>query len=122
MSSMKWFGFQYDAPAWEVMDEIKTPVGSSCLHCGEEIAADDHGVTMPAGNADGTWFMASIHVECWLRQTIGSLAHINRQCGCFTGDFRKPESDPKLTYREEAKMVFDRWWNRDANPWSHNDT
>jgi hypothetical protein len=46
-----------------------------------------------------------MHVECLLRLTIGSVAHIERRCGCYVAG--STESDPPhMTLREAARAAM----------------
>lgn len=105
---IKWFGPSHGAkPSEWGLEAIPTPVGSSCAWCGEEIARDDSGITMPHLDEHGVRELP-YHVECHVRGIIGSVAHIERQCSCFIigsecGD------PPELTLREAAKEAVRRF-------------
>jgi len=43
------------------------------------------------------------HDECWLRQLLGSVAHIERACSCFGGS--ADEGDPPQMTRREAAQA-----------------
>lgn len=110
---MKWFGEPWPsadlrAPVCEEEGwRVPVPVGSSCLLCEEPIEAADRGVITVAIEAgpDGEPFgrLAAAHIECWIRQTSGPLAHLERRCPCFGGI---DHETPGLTRRQEALAVM----------------
>lgn len=105
---MRWFGAPYDAPAWDDMSEVETPVGKPCMHCTELIEEGDPGVVMPyvGMNEDGSTFsdIRPVHLECHLRSFLGSVEHLDGKCFCETGK----HAESGLTYREEARLVMER--------------
>lgn len=44
---MHWFGLSWGAPVNATNEPVETPVGLSCVHCGEAIQDDDQGLLMP---------------------------------------------------------------------------
>lgn len=107
VGTMRWFGRSFDAPAWEYMSEVPTPVGEACAWCEEEIAEGDAGVTMPHFMTTGVIVMP-YHVECHMRQSLGGLAHWEGRCVCHGGSDEPGE--PGMSPREEARLVVDRFW------------
>lgn len=101
VGTLRWFGHAYDAPAWEGMPEVPTPVGDWCLGCGEPIARDDDGITIPYTGPLGT-MRAPEHVECFIRSVLGSTAHLDGTCSCGGGDPHLPD------YRTDAREVMAR--------------
>lgn len=101
---MRWFGRQFDAPAWEDMAEAPTPVGEACLMCNEPILQGEAGVLMPCIVSVMPAEAAELpaHIECHLRSILGSPSHLQGTCSCVTG---KPH-DSGLSYREEARLVM----------------
>lgn len=93
---MYWFGKSYATQK----EEVPVPVGEACIHCGEVFVATD------AGNRylDGK----PAHRNCFLRQMVGSVAHIERRCGCYvTGS---DDGDPHgLTLRQAADAAVAAW-------------
>lgn len=79
-------------------DHIDTPLNAFCLWCEEPIGAGDNGVVYDNG--------PSCHLECHLRQIIGSACHVLKTCSCFV-----PGSDendpPELTKREASKLAVE---------------
>jgi hypothetical protein len=96
---MRWFG---PAPFSAVCRDpeiahVPTPVGVPCSWCDEPIAADAcgyfySGPTPPA-----------VHVECFVRQVIGSVAHQQRRCTCYGGHDEDP---PGLSKRDAARLAY----------------
>lgn len=70
-----------------------TPVGEPCHHCAEAIADGE----------SGTWWASRqpVHAECWLRQVMGSPAHLVNQCSCAG----KEEPLFPGSLRDEAREV-----------------
>ena len=66
----------------------------NCFHCEESIGPDDPVHRYPDGDL--------AHKNCFMRTIIGSVAHIERRCGCYVPD--SEENDPEgLTLREVAR-------------------
>lgn len=87
---------------WAVeLDRVPTPVGQPCLHCDEEVAADESGVVTKFydGKEDKE---VPMHRECVLRSIFGSVGHQERRCSCFGGDYDDP---PGMTRRQAAKAA-----------------
>ncbi len=60
----------------------------NCAHCGEPIG-------------DERTHSQGMHVECVLRTIVGSVAHIQKRCGCYVPGSK--ESDPPhMTLRQAA--------------------
>jgi hypothetical protein len=84
----RYFGEPWN-PGIARLEPVATPIGQPCLHCQETIEYGDQGLMVPA----------PVHLECFLRMVVGSIAHQNRTCACFGGSDEPP---PGLTRREEA--------------------
>lgn len=98
---MKFFGvsqFHYD---WD-QPPVETPVGALCAHCGEPIAKDDGGCLLPYIGEPNEPSELAYHHACFMRSTIGSVAHQQRRCFCFGGT---GEDDPALTTRQAAEAA-----------------
>lgn len=102
MTSLQWFGVRWNAPIMEEAPEIPVPVGYRCLYCEEVITTDESGVTMPSIEAAGTT-RRPIHIECFLRSTLGSVAHQEQRCTCFGGT---AEDSDDRSYREQARELM----------------
>ena len=88
---------------------VATPVGVPCLHCDEPIEAGDrgafsHGAIPDAAYAhvDGYGPMLPEHLECRLRQVVGSVGHQLGQCSCHGGTLEDP---PGMTRRQAARAA-----------------
>ncbi|HEV8364574.1 MAG TPA: hypothetical protein VGQ52_13750 [Gemmatimonadaceae bacterium] len=69
-----------------------------CLHCDEPIRPGDPWDT----TADGQpW-----HMECLMRLAIGSVAHIERRCGCYVPG-ATDNDPPGMTRRQAARAAVD---------------
>lgn len=94
---MRWFGPSWGAPCCDPERHIDTPIGEACAWCDEPIGADDSGVTLgPLASPTDT---DHHHLNCWLRQVVGPLAHQTGECSCAGRD--DPYQDA-MTPREEA--------------------
>ncbi len=71
---------------------------SDCPHCGEPVLKGER--TRRYANDDRNY-----HLECFARPIIGSVAHIERRCGCFVEGSHEGD-DPTLTKREAARAAF----------------
>jgi hypothetical protein len=89
----------WDAPATDELPAIPAPVGHRCVHCREQIAADDNGAVLYGG---------IVHRECHLRVVMGGIGHMvdhARYCRSDLGP------DAGLTYRASALLVWDSFVN-----------
>ena len=87
-AEIRWFGTIRGQGA-----AVPVPVGSLCYHCEEAIVAEDSGIQYPDGDV--------AHRNCHLRQIIGSVAHVERRCGCYVSG--SEENDPPgLSLRQAA--------------------
>ena len=50
-----------------------------------------------------------LHLECIVRQVVGSVAHQEGRCSCHGGD---GTDDPRLTQRESARRAFEMFERR----------
>lgn len=109
---MQWFGEAWPSPSWPAPvcegPHAETPVGRTCSWCTEPICAGDNGVIMPfVGTASsGAHYATSapIHKECWVRQVVGSVAHLDGLCSCFGA----VEQQSPMSMRAEALLVYAR--------------
>lgn len=100
---MKWFGENWGAPACEPDAHVATPVGALCTWCEEAIEEKDCGFLIPHVSPDAPTEDKPVHLECSLRQTLGSVGHQQKRCSCFGG--RGNGDDPKLSIRENARRA-----------------
>lgn len=105
---------QYFGEAWN--DEIRklearpAPLGDLCLWCGTPILLGERGLFIPCLTAWGAPSSRPEHVECFMRQIIGSIEHQEKRCSCEGGAVvpgALPE--PSLTRREEAVAAHRHW-------------
>jgi len=70
-----------------------------CQHCEEDILPGEESNAIQGSN---------LHCECALRSIIGSVAHIERRCGCYVKG--STEHDPPgLTLRQSARAAVVAW-------------
>lgn len=82
---------------------METPVAQPCAWCKEEFIPGDRGVFYATGEP--------MHIECFMRQTTGSVTHVLHQCSCYIDG--NPETDPpELTVRQAAKLAVELWNER----------
>jgi hypothetical protein len=107
---MKFFGVRYRYAAYDEAEHVETPVGARCAHCEEPIHTGDDGWVLPLLDRPGHPTEAPFHRACFMRNTIGSVAHQQRLCCCFLRGSTK-EDDPALTRRQaaEAAMAYFYW-------------
>jgi hypothetical protein len=103
---LKFFGVRYFSPAYEGAEHVDTPIGESCRHCDEPIAAGDDGWVLPPGKQP-------FHRACFLRGIVGSVAHQQHRCSCYVRGSNL-EDDPKLTCRQAAEAAADYYDRRSA--------
>lgn len=104
--STKWFGKKYPAPAYDDSPRVDTPVGETCIHCGELVAADDDGWHYANGPA--------AHRECYLRAIVGSVAHQQRRCSCYGGSDKDEDG---MTHRQAARAAMAYWESHFVHTW-----
>jgi hypothetical protein len=113
-----WFGTDWGAPVCQSTPRVAVPVGAPCLWCTEPIAAEDSGIGMPMMESEGNVLVAVQafeHVECFIRQIIGSVGHQLKVCSCFGGnDACEPEG---MSTRESARAAFELAQSRWREQW-----
>ncbi len=85
--------------------EIAHPGRVRCGHCGEEVGPYDSGLRYPDGDY--------AHRDCHLRCILGSVAHIERRCGCFVPC--STEDDPAGLTKRQAAAAAVACWERQQN-------
>jgi hypothetical protein len=85
-------------------EEEKPPM--NCMHCGEEILLGEEVTLVNNGQA-------MMHVNCEMREIIGSVAHLERRCSCFVPD--SSEGDPPGMTRREAADLAVKLWRQQEN-------
>ena len=102
---MKFFGRPYPYPAYDEVECVPIPVGVACGHCNEPIGIMDDGWVCPyLGGCSGPDELA-FHRACFMRSTIGSVAHQMRRCSCFVRGSTE-EDHPAMTKREAAEAAM----------------
>ena len=96
---MRWFGKPWSAGCCTPDRHVETPVGQACGWCGEPIGVDDQGITMPLVDSSGAFGRIASHLDCHLRQVVGSVAHLRGTCSCVGGTDEDP---PGMTRRQAA--------------------
>jgi hypothetical protein len=100
LKEMPWFGTDWTVrPETERRSgwcETLRPVNAHCYHCVEPIEPTDSGMQYP----DGEY----AHRNCFLRQILGPVAHIEQRCSSYVRD--SEEGDPEgLTPRQAANAA-----------------
>ncbi len=104
-----WFGRNPFGPLCTKETHVSTPVGELCQWCDEEIEAEDSGVIIPVLlSLQPTWGMRAHHQECFLRETLGSVAHIERRCLCYVPGSVACDP-PYMSVREAARAAVQAW-------------
>jgi len=74
-----------------------------CFYCDEPVTIMDNPETV--NTSEGP---RAAHMECNFRAAMGSVAHIEKRCGCFVPG--STETDPQgMTCREAAKAAVRAW-------------
>lgn len=98
MNTMQWFGKSWGSPMNEDCPQAPVPVGVTCLWCREKTMIGDTGVIYSNGPV--------AHLECFLRQTYGSVGHQRGLCMCNGGPGTM--TDPEgMTIRQAARAAVD---------------
>lgn len=94
---MNYFGNPWNDFLKEYGNQQAVPVGEACLWCNEEILENDRGIFLSSEDGD-----KPNHVECFLRQIVGSVAHQKGLCSCCGA---KEEKFSDMTPRQEAILA-----------------
>lgn len=92
---MPWFGESWGAPVCDPAEQVDTPFGAVCVHCGELIDEDDSGFAYMNGPV--------AHRDCFIRGAVGGLNHVLGRCSCCGGT--EPPDPPGMTIREAAEAA-----------------
>lgn len=101
---MEWFGPAPFSAACLDNPHAATPVGERCLYCDELVLEGECGYLVPYVD-DGPPRRAAYHVECILRSTLGSVAHLERRCTCYDPAGVEDGDPPGMSKREAAKAA-----------------
>src|SRR5262245_45525506 len=99
---MEWFGPAPFSLACTDTMRVETPT-VPCVWCAESFTDADEGYTVP--HCGDTINRQPWHVECWLRQLSGSVAHIERRCSCYVDGSDEGDA-PNLTRRQAAAAAM----------------
>lgn len=104
--SVFYFGVRWDAPHFDDATKIPTPIGETCLYCDEPIVEGESGTLMNYVSELGMTHRPA-HIECWLRSTVGDVAHLEGRCTCYGGGDR--DTRPyRATARETMEWLVRR--------------
>lgn len=98
---VKWFGKRWGFLC-DDCEKIPVPVGESCSWCNEIFLPDDNGVQYSNGPL--------AHKNCFLRASIGSVAHLEGRCSCYVPGASETD-DPGVSRRAAADAAV-RLWER----------
>lgn len=112
---MKYFGKPWSPNIRDNYECTATPAGHPCSWCEEEIVEGDQGFVIPYGqaitfNEEEQVFdkmvptFRPVHLDCFLREVIGSVGHQTKQCSCFGGSLEDPLG---MSKREAAKAAVE---------------
>jgi hypothetical protein len=96
------FGERWDAPAFDDAIERPTPVGETCPLCKETVEQGDRGTWQAFMFTEKRAEFCPTHLECWLRQGLGSPAHLRGECSCSGG----PEPADDRSWRDQGREVM----------------
>jgi hypothetical protein len=122
---MAWFGESWGSPFNQDCPQIPVPTGETCDWCVQPIADSDSGVRQMGIILDANRQMAARpmywHRNCWLRQTVGSVGHQMRRCGCYVGMDNPGRMDdpPGLSDREAADAAVQLFYDAAGQPAPH---
>jgi hypothetical protein len=102
---MKYFGPSWYAPVCE--EQVATPVDDVCMFCDEVIAEGDQGLFI-GGHSDAGYQDRPVHIECHVREIVGSVGHLSKRCSCYGGN----EDDPEGMSKREAAIEAYKLWKQ----------
>jgi hypothetical protein len=82
------------------------PVGELCGYCEEPITLRDRGYLIPHLQDVDKAILQPWHIECFIRNVAGSVAHQRRQCGCYDKTRSGPCDNAALTRRQNAILAY----------------
>lgn len=105
---------QYFGEAWNEqirgLEARAAPLGDTCQWCGTPILLGERGLLIPCLTAWGAPSSRPEHLECFMRQVLGSIEHQEKQCACTGGavvEGALPEMG--LSRRNEAVAAHRHW-------------
>lgn len=110
---MKYFGKPWNPNIDATYECTATPAGHPCSWCEEEIVEGDQGFVIPHGSTltfceEKKVFdqlvptFRPVHTDCFLREVLGSVGHLTKQCSCYGGTLEDP---PTMSKRDAAKAA-----------------
>lgn len=109
---MKRFGPQNTDPS---LPWVPVPVGTRCAWCEEPFESIDDGFLIPFLGKPGDPPELAYHRACQVRQIIGSLAHVRRECGCYVPGSQRSDP-PEMTRRQAADAAVNEFTMRSRCP------
>lgn len=101
--TMKWFGKHFGISVCDEHQHVAIPVGETCPHCAEAIAADDSGIIDDVG---------AVHAECFMRLVFGGINHQKGLCSCPGCAGTEPPDPPDVSIRQAAFLALKYWHDR----------
>lgn len=110
----------YFGPSWRRQPhevQVPTPVGQLCGLCEEPVEHSDTGTLQAFSNRSpgAQWHVSwrPVHYECSMRAVIGSVAHIEGRCSCYTPG--AGEGDPPgVSRRQAARLAVEAFRKRES--------
>lgn len=110
--AQRYFGSPWPSGICVHGEQAPTPIGEKCLWCETTIRLGDRGywIGVARMGSDGTSYgsVEPGHRECFLREGVGGIAHLERRCFCFGGTDPEDPDTPEGR-RAEALEVWRRW-------------
>lgn len=103
---MKWFGpFPWGAAACDSLERVDIPIGRPCSWCEECIDDESKGYLIP--HLGETLEEQPIHLECFIRFIVGSIAHQTHECSCYGGTASDEDFPwPVVSKRDAAERAY----------------
>jgi len=95
------------------MERADTPAGAVCEYCKEQILEGESGYLMNVLGLAGPGIVPC-HVECFLRQIVGSVSHQLHTCSCYGG--HRGRHDPEGMTKRQAALAAVKVWNQLNGP------
>lgn len=117
MAQNAYFGECWNPHIATSHDKAETPVGEPCSYCEEPIEEGDQGIIMPhvesvVDDKVASARMRPTHLDCFLRQVLGSVGHQLHKCSCFGGT----EEDPPGMTKRQAATAAVRLYEKSVRP------
>lgn len=111
---------QYFGEAWNEeirkLEAVAPPLGDTCQWCGTAILLGDRGLLVPCLAPWGAPSTRPEHLECFLRQVLGSIEHQEKRCSCEGGAVvLNALPEPGAARRAEAVAAHQHWRVKQQN-------